>query len=134
MWTRLTRTSVTPLRKHPKRLSHAGIEITIFHVGMQSVNPSIEPFCSLLRETTQVWLLQLCLPSLIGSGEIDGPRQFDSWVRADFYRSVQPLYLSRGKTGQIAHVSSPFSGIAQKIILARETVEATCGLGIRCWY
>ena len=33
-------------------------------------------FCSLLRETTQVWLLQLCLPSLTGSGGIDGPRQF----------------------------------------------------------
>ena len=44
MWMRLTRTSVTPLRKQPKRLSHAGIEITIFCVGMQSVNPSIKPF------------------------------------------------------------------------------------------
>ena len=29
MWMRLTRTSVTPLRKQPKRLSHAGIEITM---------------------------------------------------------------------------------------------------------
>ena len=56
MWMQLTRTSVTPLRKQPKRLSHAGIEITIFRVWMQSVNPSIKPFCSLLRETTQVWL------------------------------------------------------------------------------
>ena len=35
MWMRLTRTSVTPLRKQPKRLSHAGIEITIFRVGME---------------------------------------------------------------------------------------------------
>ena len=34
---------------------------------MQSVNPSIKPFCSLLRETTRVWLLQLCLPSLTES-------------------------------------------------------------------
>ena len=76
MWMRLTRTSVTPLRKQPKRLSHAGIEITIFHVGMQSVNPSIKPFCSLLRETTQVWLLQLCFPSLTESRGIDGPKQF----------------------------------------------------------
>ena len=67
---------VTPLKKQPKRLSHAGIEITIFRVGMQSVNPSIKPFCSLLRETTQVWLLQLCLSSLTESGGIDGPRQF----------------------------------------------------------
>ena len=30
MWMRLTRTSVTPLRKQPKRLSHAGIEITTY--------------------------------------------------------------------------------------------------------
>ena len=52
MWMRLTRTSVTQLRKQPKRLSHAGIEITIFRVGMQSVNPSIKFFCSLLRERT----------------------------------------------------------------------------------
>ena len=35
---------------------------------MQSVNPSIKPFCSLLRETTRAWLLQLCLPSLTESG------------------------------------------------------------------
>ena len=28
-----------------------------------------------LRETTQVWLLHLCLPSLTESGGIDGPRQ-----------------------------------------------------------
>ena len=67
---------VTPLRKQPKRLFHAVIEITIFRVGMQNVNPSIKPFCSLLRETTQVWLLQLCLPSLTESGGIDGPKQF----------------------------------------------------------
>ena len=44
MWMRFTRTSVTPLRKQPKRLSHAGIKIAIFRVGMQSVNPSIKPF------------------------------------------------------------------------------------------
>ena len=76
MWMRLTRTSVTSLRKQPRRLSHTGIETTIFRVGMQSVNTSIKPFCSLLRETTQVWLLQLCLPSLTENGGIDGPKQF----------------------------------------------------------
>ena len=64
------------IRKQPKRLSHAGIEITIFRVGMQSVNPSIKLSCSLFRETTQIWLLHLCLPSLTESGWIDGPRQF----------------------------------------------------------
>ena len=42
-------------------------------------------------------------------------------------------YLPWGKTGQIAHVSSPFSGIAQKTILARHTVEATRGLEMGCW-
>ena len=47
-----------------------------YRVGIQSVNPFIKPFCSLLRETTQVWLLQLCLPSLTESGGIDGPSQF----------------------------------------------------------
>ena len=74
MW--LTRTSVTSSRKQPKRLSHMCIKTTIFRAGMQSVNFSIELSCSLLRETTQVWLLQLCLPSLTGSREIDGLRQF----------------------------------------------------------
>ena len=38
------------LRKQPNRLSHAGIELNIFRVWMQSVNPFIKPFCSLLRE------------------------------------------------------------------------------------
>ena len=76
MWMRLTKTSVTSSRKQPKRLSHAGIETTIFWPGMRSVNPSIELSYSLLRETTQVWLLQLCLPSLTRSGGIDGPRLF----------------------------------------------------------
>ena len=32
--------------------------------------------CSLFRETTRVWLLQLYLPSLTGSGEINGPKPF----------------------------------------------------------
>ena len=66
------------IKKAAKRLSHADIEITIFRVGMQSVNPSIKPFCSLLRETTQVWLPQLCLPSLTESGGIDGSKQFEA--------------------------------------------------------
>ena len=52
MCMRLTRTSVTT--KQPKRLSHAGIEITMIRVGMQSANPSIKLSCSILRETNQV--------------------------------------------------------------------------------
>ena len=75
MWMQITRTSVTS-RKQPKRLCHAGIETTIFHAGMQSVNLSIDLYCSLLRVTNQVWVLQLCLPSLTGNRGINGLRQF----------------------------------------------------------
>ena len=66
------------IMKAPKRLFHACIEITIFRVGMQSVSPSIKPSFRLLRKTTQVWLLQLCLPILTDSGGIDGTRQFEA--------------------------------------------------------
>ena len=66
------------IKKAAKRLSHAGIETTtrMFRVEMQSVNPFVKLSCSLLRETTQVWLLQLCLTSLTESKGIDGPRLF----------------------------------------------------------
>ena len=47
---------------------------------MQSVNPSIESSCRLLRETTQVWLLQLCLPSLTEGRGIDDLRHFETWT------------------------------------------------------
>ena len=43
-----------------------------------SVNLSIKLSCSLLRDTNQVWLLQICLASLTGSGGIDGPKQFEA--------------------------------------------------------
>ena len=43
-----------------------------------------------------------------------------------------PTYL-RVKLDRLLFVSSPFSGIAQKTILARHTVEATRGLGMGCW-
>ena len=79
MWMWLTKTSVTLLRKQPKRLSHAGIEITMFRVGMQSVNPSIKLSCRLLWETTQFWLLQLWLPSLTERGGIDGHSSRKAW-------------------------------------------------------
>ena len=36
------------IKKAAKKTIYACIEITIFHVGMQSVNPSIKPYCSLL--------------------------------------------------------------------------------------
>ena len=63
------------IKKSVKKTIPVGIEVIIFRVGMQSVNSSIKPFCSLLRETIQVWLLQLCLPSLTESRGINGPKQ-----------------------------------------------------------
>ena len=50
---RLIRTFVTSSGKQQKRLSHASIKITIFQVGMQSVNPSTQRSYSLPRETNQ---------------------------------------------------------------------------------
>ena len=114
------------IKKAPKSLSHTSIEITMFRIGMQSMNPSIKLSCSFLRETTQVWLLPLCLPSLTESGGIDGPRQFGTL-------NSHTLVEKRGVFRTITHVSSPSSGIAQNTILARHTAEATCGLGMGCW-
>ena len=85
MWMWLTRTSVTPLRKQPKRLSHAGIKITIFRVGMQSVNPSIKPFCCLLRETTSLAVITLL-------AKLDRKRR-DRWSEA--VRSIDFSHSSR---------------------------------------
>ena len=42
------------------------------------------------------------------------------------------MTVSWVKTGEIAHVSSPSNGIAQKVILARHTADATCKLGMGC--
>ena len=106
----LTTTSVTSSRKQPKRLSHAGIETTIFRVVMQSVNPSVKPFCSLLRETTQVWLLQLCLPSLRWMLEIAKlPRKLRDRL-SDVVRSIDFSHSGRkawsilsNLTGRLRH-------------------------------
>ena len=58
-------------------MNHGEIfQIVSLNVMTKIINYYLKPFCSLLRETTQVWLLQLCLPSLTESGGIDGPRQF----------------------------------------------------------
>ena len=76
MWMQLTRMFVTLSEKQPKKPSHAIIKTTIFCVGMQSLNFSTRCSCSLLREMTQVWLLQLYLPNLTGSRRINGPKQF----------------------------------------------------------
>ena len=128
MWMRLTRTSITPLRKQPKRLSHAGIE---FRVGMQSVNPSIKPFCSLLRETTRVWLLQLCLPSLTGSGGIDGSSEFGAVRSIDFSHSSRKAWsILNNLTGRLRHSPShcPVSAdaIASQLVRNGKYEAADC--------
>ena len=64
------------IKKAAKKTIPRGYRNNHIRVGIRSVNPSIKPFCRLHRETTQVCLLQLCLPSLTESGGIDGPRQF----------------------------------------------------------
>ena len=68
---------------------------------MQSVNPSIKPFCSLLRETTQAWLLQLCLPSLTESGGIDGPKQFGTLTSHTLVEKHE--YILNNLTGRSRH-------------------------------
>ena len=37
-------------------------------------------FWSFLKETAQIWLLQLCLPSLTERGGIDGPKRFGALI------------------------------------------------------
>ena len=101
---RLTRTSVTSSRKQPKRLFHAGIEITMFCAGMCSVNPWKELSCDLLRETNQVWLLRLCLPSLTGIGGIDGLRQSEAVRSIDFSHSSRKAWsILNNFTGRSCH-------------------------------
>ena len=62
----------------------------------------------------------------------DAKRELNLYSNDTFIVLYNP-YLSWGKTGQIAHISSPSSGIAQKTILAGHTAEATRGLGMGCW-
>ena len=64
------------IKKAAKKTIPRGYQNNYVPCWEAELNPSIKPFCSLLREMTQVWLLQLCLPSLTESGGIDGPKQF----------------------------------------------------------
>ena len=65
------------------------------------MNPSTKLSCSLLRETTQVWLLHLCLPSLTESGGNDSPRQFKS---INFLLSSRKVWSILNKlTGRSRH-------------------------------
>ena len=54
-------------KKAAKKNIPRGYRNSLFRVGMWGVNPSVELSCSLLKETTRVWLLLLYLPNLTGS-------------------------------------------------------------------
>ena len=75
MWMRLTRTSVTPLRKQLKRLSHAGIEITIFRIGMLCES-LYKTFLQSSQENDSSLVAAALLAKLDRKGGIHGPRQF----------------------------------------------------------
>ena len=91
---------------------------------------------SILSAYLQTWRLKLSHTKTVSAAfhlnNRETKRELKVYNNKDFYHSVQP-HLSWGKTGKIAHVSSPSSGIAQKTILARHTAEATRGLGMGCW-
>ena len=64
------------IKKAAKKTSPRGYQNNYIPCWDAECESLYKTFCSLLRETTQVWLLQLCLPSLTKSGGIDGLRQF----------------------------------------------------------
>ena len=64
------------IKKAIKTTFSSSHQKTIFCDGMQSVNLFTYHSCSLLRETTQLWLLKLYLPNLTKSRGINGPKQF----------------------------------------------------------
>ena len=72
-----------------------------FRKAKPNVNPSIKPFCSLLRETTQVWLLQLCLPSLTRKRR---DRWFEAVRSIDFSHSSRKAWIILNNlTGRSRH-------------------------------
>ena len=75
------------IKKAAKKTIPRGYRNTCtFRVGMQSVNPSIKPFCSLLRETTQAWAATALLAKL-------DRKQRDQWSEA--VRSIDFSHSSR---------------------------------------
>ena len=89
------------INKASKRTIPHIIKINLFHVGMQSVNHSIKLSCSLLMETTSVWLLQLYLLNLIRSRGIDGSKQFGA---STFLHSSQKAWsILNNLTGRSFH-------------------------------
>ena len=89
---------------------------------------------STLSAYFQTWRLKLSHTKTVTAAFHLNNREAKREVKVYNNGSLLPFcptpYLSWGKTGQITHVSSPFSNIAQKTIFAPHTVEATFGLGM----
>ena len=85
----------------------------------------------------QTWRLKLSHTKTVTAAFHLNNREAKRELKVNNNDRLLPLcaipYLSWSKTGQIAHISSPSCGTAQKTILAHHTAEATRGLGMGCW-
>ena len=92
---------------------------------------------STLSADLQTWRLKLSHTKTVTEAfhlnKREAKRELKVYNNGSLFTVLSNPYLPWGKTRQIAHVLPPFSGIAQKTILARHTAEATRGLGIGCW-
>ena len=86
---------------------------------------------STLSAYIQTWRLKLSLTKTVTAAFRLNNRDAKHQLKVYNNGTLSPFCW--GKTGQIAHVSSPFSGIVQKTIFTRHTAEATRELGMGCW-
>ena len=89
-----------------------------------------------LSEYLQTWRLNLSHTKTVTAAFHLNNREVKRDLKVYHCNSLtvlSSLYLSWGKTGQIAYISSPSSGIAQKTIFARHTAETTCRIRMGCW-
>ena len=92
---------------------------------------------STLSVYLQTWRLKLSHTKMVTAAfylnNREAKRELKVYSNGRLFTILSNPYLPRGKTGQIAHISSPSSGIAQKTIFACHTAEVTHGLGMGCW-
>ena len=102
-------------------------DLALFHSSgnLKDLEGTLSQDMSTLSAYFQTWRLKLSHTKTVTAAFHLNNREAKRELK------VNP-YLPWGKTGQIAHVSSRLSGIAQKTIFARHTAEATRGLGMGC--